>query len=159
ERVVHPADREGRNPTDTLLLKNAANPGRYIDRHGCALLCMEPSVIGLAIAGNPENDGHLSPRQAAVGHEIIPDTHKNGCANEATTGLTLGLVAEGRHRGAVRHFEKTRGLPPPEPARPRTPGAGADRTHAVHARLARKLENRADADMPSSTRASSVISS
>ncbi len=38
----------------------------------------------------------------------------------------------------VRHVEKTRGLPPPEPARPRTPGAGADRTHAVHARLARK---------------------
>jgi len=26
-----------------------------------------------------------------VGHEIIPDTHKNGCANEATAGLTLGL--------------------------------------------------------------------
>jgi len=48
-------------------------------------------VIGLAIAGNPENDGHLSPWQEAVGHEIIPDTHKNGCANEATTGLTLGL--------------------------------------------------------------------
>jgi hypothetical protein len=33
-------------------------------------------VIGLAIAGNPENDGHLSPWQEAVGHEIIPDTHK-----------------------------------------------------------------------------------
>jgi hypothetical protein len=48
-------------------------------------------VIGLAIAGNPENDGHLSPWQEAVGHEVIPDTHKNGCANEATTGLTLGL--------------------------------------------------------------------
>src|SRR3984893_7500208 len=48
-------------------------------------------VIGLAIAGNPENDGHLSPWQEAVGHEINPDTHKNGCANEATTGLTLGL--------------------------------------------------------------------
>ena len=32
-------------------------------------------VIGLAIAGNPENDGHLSPWQEAVGHEIIPDTH------------------------------------------------------------------------------------
>jgi hypothetical protein len=47
-------------------------------------------VIGLAIAGNPENDGHLSPWQEAVGHEIVPDTHKNGCANEATTGLTLG---------------------------------------------------------------------
>ena len=47
-------------------------------------------VIGLAIAGNPENDGHLSPWQEAVGHEIIPDTHKNGCANEATTDLTLG---------------------------------------------------------------------
>jgi len=28
-------------------------------------------VIGLAIAGNPENDGHLSPWQEAVGHEII----------------------------------------------------------------------------------------
>ena len=35
-------------------------------------------VIGLAIAGNPENDGHLSPWQEAVGHEIMPDTHKNG---------------------------------------------------------------------------------
>jgi hypothetical protein len=41
--------------------------------------------------GHPDNDGHLSPWQEAVGHEIIPDTHKNGCANEATTGLTLGL--------------------------------------------------------------------
>ena len=40
---------------------------------------------------HPENDGHLSPWQEAIGHEIIPDTHKNGCANEATTGLTLGL--------------------------------------------------------------------
>jgi hypothetical protein len=65
-------------------------------------------VIGLAIAGNPENDGHLSPWQEAVGHEIIPDTHKNGCANEATTGLTRGLfvmlfqdVAFGGRRGAV----------------------------------------------------------
>jgi hypothetical protein len=48
-------------------------------------------VIGLAIAGNPENDGHLSPWQEAVGHETIPDTHENGCANEATTGLALGL--------------------------------------------------------------------
>ena len=50
-------------------------------------------VIGLAIAGNPENDRHLSPWQEAAGHEIIPDTRKNGCANEATTGLTLGLFA------------------------------------------------------------------
>jgi hypothetical protein len=48
-------------------------------------------VTGLAIAGNPENDAYLSPWQEAVGHEIIPDTHKNGRANEATTGLTLGL--------------------------------------------------------------------
>src|SRR6202795_1337253 len=50
-------------------------------------------VIGLAIAGNPENDGHLSSWQEAVGHEIIPDTHRNGCRNEATAGLTLGLLA------------------------------------------------------------------
>ena len=48
-------------------------------------------VIGLAIADNPENDGHLSPWQEAVGHEIIPGKHKNGCANKATTGRTLGL--------------------------------------------------------------------
>ena len=53
-------------------------------------------VNGLAIAGNPDNDGHLSPWQEAVGHEITPnthktDTHKNGCANEATTGLTLAI--------------------------------------------------------------------
>jgi hypothetical protein len=41
--------------------------------------------------GQSENDGHLPPWQEAVGHEIIPDTHKNGRANEATTGLTLGL--------------------------------------------------------------------
>ena len=47
--------------------------------------------IGLAIAGNPENDWHLSPWQEAAGHEIIPGTHKNDCANKATTGLTLGL--------------------------------------------------------------------
>ena len=40
---------------------------------------------------HPENDGHLSLWQEAIGHEIIPHTHKNGCANEATTGLTLGL--------------------------------------------------------------------
>ena len=32
-------------------------------------------VIGLAIAGDPKKDGHLSPWQEAVGHEIIPDTH------------------------------------------------------------------------------------
>ena len=58
--------------------------------------------------------------------------------NNRTGRIDKARVAEGRHRGAVRHVEKTRGLPPPEPARPRTPGAGADRTHAVHARLARK---------------------
>ena len=31
-------------------------------------------VIGLAIAGNPENDGHLSSWQEAVGRETILDT-------------------------------------------------------------------------------------
>jgi hypothetical protein len=49
-------------------------------------------VIGLAIAGNPENDGHLSPWQEAAGHVIIPDRHKNGCTNEATDWLALGLL-------------------------------------------------------------------
>ena len=33
-------------------------------------------VIGLAMAGNPENDGHLSAWQEAVGHEITPDTQE-----------------------------------------------------------------------------------
>jgi hypothetical protein len=28
-------------------------------------------VIGLAIAGNPENDGHLSPWQEAARHERL----------------------------------------------------------------------------------------
>jgi hypothetical protein len=37
-------------------------------------------VIGLAIADNPQNDGHLSRWQEAVGYGIISDTHKNGCA-------------------------------------------------------------------------------
>jgi hypothetical protein len=41
-------------------------------------------VIALAIAGNP--DGRLAPWQDAAGHEIT-GTHRNGCANEATTGL------------------------------------------------------------------------
>jgi hypothetical protein len=41
--------------------------------------------------GAVKHDGHLSPWQEAVGHQIIPDTPKNGCANEATTGLSLGL--------------------------------------------------------------------
>jgi hypothetical protein len=44
-------------------------------------------VIGLAITGEPENDGQLSRWQEAVGHQIIPDTHKNGCVDEPTTGL------------------------------------------------------------------------
>jgi len=79
--------------------------------------------------------------------------------NNRTGRIDKARVAEGRHRGAVRHVEKTRGLPPPEPARPRTPGAGADRTHAGHARLARKPGICADAAMPGSTTACSVISS
>src|SRR2546423_12787000 len=43
ERVVDPADREGRNPTHTLLLENAGDAGRYVDRHECGLLRIEPS--------------------------------------------------------------------------------------------------------------------
>lgn len=31
------------------------------------------------------------PGKRRSGIEIIPDTRKNGCANEATTGLTPGL--------------------------------------------------------------------
>src|SRR5271165_4308355 len=35
--------------------------------------------------------------------------------NNRTGRIDKALVAEGRHRGAVRHVEKTRGLPPPSP--------------------------------------------
>ena len=48
-------------------------------------------VIGFAIAGNPENDGHPSPWQEAVGHEIIPDMHTNGCANAQKPRKTAAL--------------------------------------------------------------------
>ena len=48
-------------------------------------------VIGLVIAGNPENDGHLSPWQEAAGDETIPGTHKNDGHYEASTGVTPGL--------------------------------------------------------------------
>jgi hypothetical protein len=37
-------------------------------------------VIGLAIAGNPENDGNVSPWREAIGHEIIRD--KDSYASE-----------------------------------------------------------------------------
>jgi len=56
-------------------------------------------VIGLAIAGNPENDGHPSPRQAAVGHEIVPDTHRTAArtrqqlASRSGSSLKAGIVA------------------------------------------------------------------
>ena len=76
----------------------AANAGRDIDRHGCGLLCMEPSrqppcgrrvpfpncrsgVIGPAIAGNPENDGHLSPWQDRLSSDDLRDL--------GTMGLSL----------------------------------------------------------------------
>src|SRR5262252_7906083 len=57
-----------------------------------------------------------------------------GALKHTRYNIDKARVAEGRHRGAVRHVEKTRGRPPPEPARPRTPGAGADRTQAVRER-------------------------
>ncbi len=46
-------------------------------------------VAGRAIAGDPESDGLPPSWQEAVRHEIIPDTHRNGRASEATIGLTL----------------------------------------------------------------------
>ena len=59
-------------------------------------------VIGLAIAGNPENDRHLAPWQEAPGHEIIEDTHRNGSANETTTGLHARALRERQVPGPVR---------------------------------------------------------
>jgi hypothetical protein len=52
------------------------------------------SMVGRAIAGNPENDGHLSPWQEAVGHEIIPHTHER-LSQRSNDGLTR----------LSRHFE------------------------------------------------------
>jgi hypothetical protein len=57
------------------------------------------------------------PWQEAVGHEIIPDTHKNGCANEATTGLTLGLSVMLLLEGVwIRTFGSSRGKTQTAPA-------------------------------------------
>src|SRR2546430_7179265 len=42
--------------------------------------------------GQPGNDGHQSPWQAAVGHEIIPDTHKNGCVFAVRHPGPLGII-------------------------------------------------------------------
>jgi hypothetical protein len=66
-------------------------------------------VIGLATAGNPENDGHLSPWQEAIGHEIIPDTHKNGCANASGEGMAAskeGFCGAARPIAACRDGRK-----------------------------------------------------
>ena len=83
------------------------------------LACIEPAVDlhGSAAAARPADQGRCHP--GALGRDGAP-----------------GRVAEGRHRGAVRHAEEARGLPPAKPARPGAAGAGAHRTHAVHARLA-----------------------
>ena len=58
-------------------------------------------AIGPAIAGNPENYRHLTPWQEAVGHEIVPDTHKNGCAN-ARPALWTAAPAQPTHVSPVR---------------------------------------------------------
>jgi len=47
-------------------------------------------VIGLAIAGNPENDGHLWPWQEAVGHEIIQDTDQVMAGQGQGTNIVFG---------------------------------------------------------------------
>jgi hypothetical protein len=57
-------------------------------------------VTGLAIAGNPENDGYLSPWQEAVGHEIRDRLKPGGSCRTAkrTAGAAFGggvIVLEG----------------------------------------------------------------
>jgi hypothetical protein len=49
-------------------------------------------LIGLAIAGNPENGGHPPDWQEAIRREIVPATCKNDYTSEATTGLAPGFV-------------------------------------------------------------------
>jgi len=58
--------------------------------------------IGLAIAGSPENDGHLLPWQEVIGNEIVPDPQErlrepgNACMLGARTPrLTARLYALG----------------------------------------------------------------
>jgi hypothetical protein len=46
-------------------------------------------VNGLAIAGDP--DRHPPRWQEAPRHEIIPDAHRDGRANEPATSHTLGI--------------------------------------------------------------------
>jgi hypothetical protein len=63
-------------------------------------------AIGLALAGNPENDGHLSPWQEAVGRQIIPDTrtHKNG--NKRIGRINKALVPKAGIVGPSVMLEK-----------------------------------------------------
>ena len=79
--------------------------------------------------------------------------------NNRTGRIDKALVPEGRHRGAVGHVEKTRGLPPPEPARPPHSRSWGGSNARCSCSTGSKARNCADAAMPSSTRASSVISS
>ena len=74
-------------------------------------------------------------------------TSKGRCSGRSATtapAASKAVVAEGRHRGAVRHAEKIRGLPPPEPARPRTPGAGGGSNACRSCSTGSKARNCAD---------------
>jgi hypothetical protein len=44
---------------------HGAEPSAFVPFPNC-----RSGVTGLALAGNPKNDGHLSPWQEAVGHEV-----------------------------------------------------------------------------------------
>src|SRR5215813_5872246 len=52
-----------------------------------------------------EHDGRLSPWQEGGRACIIPDTHKNGCANDATTGSSRRCF--GTLRGSACRINKT----------------------------------------------------
>jgi len=55
-----------------------------ISRVPFPLYLCHSGAIGLAIAGNAKNEGHLSPWQEVVRQEVNSDPHKNGYANEPT---------------------------------------------------------------------------
>jgi hypothetical protein len=65
--------------------------------------------IGLAIVGNPENDGRLPPWQEAVWREIILDARRNGCSIEARMTQLMGELMV-RNEAPRRHFHGSRSI-------------------------------------------------
>ena len=105
-------------------------------------------VIGPAIAANPENDGHLSPWQEAVGHEIIPDTQRTAArrAEQGAAALrqpTRLRAGAGQCRDAAQRRTSTERVPQIRQRGRRDRGRHHIRRHAdqVHRQIRRLYDH------------------